>query len=91
MPEYDLKASFFVIVMTLKQNKLSTTALEKASFVRKNIKLNKFNLWTRTFGRIIFDGLFKGCDVTECAQKQDHFLLFVPNGSNLHKKPNRRP
>lgn len=44
-----------------------------------------------TFRGIVFDGLFKCRDVAEGAEKQDHLLLFIPNGSDLHKEPDRRP
>lgn len=64
---------------------------KKTWFLTKGIKLNKYNLLTPTFGRIVFNWLFKGRDVAECAKKKDHFLLFISNGGNLHKKPNRRP
>lgn len=42
-----------------------------------------------TFGRIVFDWLFESRDVTERAEKQHDFLLFVPNGSDLHEEPHR--
>lgn len=44
-----------------------------------------------TFRGIVFNGLFERRDVAERAEKQDHLLLFVSNGSNLHKEPNGRP
>lgn len=44
-----------------------------------------------TFRGVVFDGLLKCRDVAEGAEKQDHLLLFIPNGSDLHKKPDRRP
>lgn len=44
-----------------------------------------------TFRGIVFNGLFKCRDVAEGAEKQDHLLLLVPNGGDLHKKPDRRP
>lgn len=68
-----------------------TGSFGKAFFLTEGMKLNKLNLLPLTFGRIVFNGLFKGRDVAERAKKQDHFLLFISNGSNLHKKPNRRP
>lgn len=44
-----------------------------------------------TFGGIVLDGLLEGRDVAERAEEQDHLLLLVSNGSDLHKKPNGRP
>lgn len=46
---------------------------------------------TLTFGGVVFNGLFKGRDVTEGAQEEDHLLLLISNGGNLHKKPHGRP
>lgn len=44
-----------------------------------------------TFARVVLNGLLEGCYVTECAQEQNHFILFIPDGSDLHKKPHGCP
>lgn len=44
-----------------------------------------------TFRGIVFDGLLESRDVAEGAEKQDHLLLLVSNGSDLHEKPDGRP
>lgn len=44
-----------------------------------------------TFGSLILDWLLEGGDVAEGAEKQDDFVLFVPDRSNLHKEPHRHP
>lgn len=46
---------------------------------------------TPTFHRVVLDWLLEGGDVTEGAEKQDHFVLLVPDGSDLHEKPNWHP
>lgn len=47
--------------------------------------------WTLTFGGVVFNGLFKGRDVAEGAQEQNHLLLFISNWGDLHEKPHGRP
>ncbi len=44
-----------------------------------------------TFWRIVLDWLLEGGDVTEGAEKQDDFVLLVPDWSDLHEKPNWHP
>lgn len=44
-----------------------------------------------TFGRFVFNRLLEGGDVTEGAEKQDDFVLLVPDWSDLHEKPHRHP
>lgn len=44
-----------------------------------------------TFRRLIFYWLLEGGDVTEGAEEEDHFVLLVPDWSDLHKEPNRQP
>lgn len=40
-----------------------------------------------TFGRLILDWLLEGGDVAEGAEEEDHFVLLVPDWSDLHKEP----
>lgn len=51
--------------------------------------------WARgippTFRRVILNRLLEGGDVTEGAEKQDNFVLLVPDWRDLHEKPNRHP
>lgn len=46
---------------------------------------------TPTFGRLIFDWLLEGSDVTEGAKEQDNLVLLVPDRGNLYEEPNRHP
>lgn len=46
---------------------------------------------TPTFGRFVFDWLLEGSDVTEGAEEEDDLVLLVPDWSNLHQEPDRRP
>lgn len=46
---------------------------------------------TPTFGRFVFNWLLEGSDVTEGAEEEDDLVLLVPDWSNLHKEPDRRP
>lgn len=57
----------------------------------RNVAILSVSHLFATFRGIVLDGLFECRDVTEGAEKQDHLLLFVPNGSDLHKEPDRRP
>ena len=36
----------------------------------------------------VLDGLLEECDVPEGAEEQNHLLVFIPNRSDLHVKPN---
>ena len=47
-------------------------------------------LMTQTFGGVVLNGLFKGCDVAEGAEKQDHLLLLISYGCNLYEEPDGR-
>lgn len=40
-----------------------------------------------TSGGFIFDGLLEECDVPEGAEEENHLVVFVPNGGDLHVKP----
>lgn len=44
-----------------------------------------------TFRRLILDWLLEGGDVAEGAEEEDHFVLLVPDGSDLHKEPHGQP
>lgn len=57
----------------------------------ENVAISSVSDLSATFRGIVLDGLFERRDVAEGAEKQDHLLLFIPNGSDLHKKPDRRP
>lgn len=43
-------------------------------------------IWT-TFSCFIFNRLFEKCDVSEGAEKQHHFVIFISDRGHLHVKP----
>lgn len=42
-----------------------------------------------TFGGLVFDGLLEQGDVLERAEEQNHLVVLVPDGSDLHVEPDR--
>lgn len=40
-----------------------------------------------TSGGFILDGLLEECDVPEGAEEEDHLIVFIPYGGDLHVKP----
>lgn len=73
------------LVLWCGPNQLYSVVIRDRFFMGKK----KMDWPSLTFGRIVFDWLFEGRDVTERAEKQHDFLLFVPNGSDLHEEPHR--
>lgn len=59
------------------------------SVARARVCLHRAGL--RTFAGVVLDGLLECSYVAESAKEQDHFILFVPDRSDLHKKPHRCP